>query len=130
MFEKRLVLDTCTILWLASGDKHLSKNTLKAIDQAAMVYVSAISAWEISLKQEKGEIILPMDSEEWFNQVLEQHGLLVAPVDVSIACRANRLPFHHRDPADRLIIATAQELSAAIVTADEKYKEYGIKILI
>lgn len=130
MFERKLVLDTCAILWLACGDRRLSKKALQSINQAAMVYVSAISAWEISLKQVKNELELPMDAEEWFNRVADHHGLIIVPINVSIACRANRLPFHHRDPADRFIIATALETDAAVITADEKFAAYGIKTYI
>jgi PIN domain nuclease of toxin-antitoxin system len=129
MYEKKLVLDTCALLWLVSGDVRLSKEALLAIDKASLVYVSTISAWEISLKQARGELGLPMEARAWFESALKSHSLLAAPVDTAIACRANDLPFHHKDQADRLIIATALELSAAVVTADSLFAQYDIRII-
>lgn len=129
MFEKYLVLDTCALLWLVSGDIRLSGDGREAIDRASLVYVSAISAWEISLKQIRGELELPMEARQWFETVVARHSLTAAPVDVAIACRANSLPFHHKDPADRIIIATALERSAAVVTADAQFSNYGIRVL-
>lgn len=129
MIEKKLVLDTCALLWLVSGDQKLSRAALAAIDRASVVYVSAISAWEISLKRARGELVLPMDPLEWFNLAMDKHSLVAVPVDASIACRANALPFHHRDQTDRFIIATSIELSSAVVTADANFEKYGIKVI-
>jgi PIN domain nuclease of toxin-antitoxin system len=129
MFNKTLVLDTCALLWLVSGDSKLSKNALSAIDRASLVYVSDISAWEISLKATRKELILPMDAEEWYNAAIDKHSLISIPVNISIACSANKLPFYHKDPADRFIIATALALSSAIVTTDSQYSQYGVRII-
>ena len=80
MFEKKLILDTCALLWLAGGSNNLSKNVLDSIENASIVYVSAISAWEISLKTARGLMELPMDTEKWFRSVLEFHNLTLALV--------------------------------------------------
>jgi PIN domain nuclease of toxin-antitoxin system len=129
MIEKNLVLDTCALLWLVSGDDHLSKSSLDAIERAFLVYVSSISAWEISLKHSRGDLVLPMEARAWFEAAMEKHSLTAVPVDIAIACRANSLPPHHKDPADRMIIATALELSAAVVSADRNFEKYGIRVL-
>jgi PIN domain nuclease of toxin-antitoxin system len=130
MYEKKLVLDTCALLWLASGSKELSKNALDSIEKASVVYVSAISAWEISLKDSRGELSLPLDVMEWFWKVIENHNLTLAPLDIDVLVSANRLPWHHRDPADRFIIATAKREEAAVVTADRRFEKYGLKVLL
>jgi PIN domain nuclease of toxin-antitoxin system len=129
MLEKSLVLDTCALLWLVKGDERLSRDAKEAIEFASMVYVSAISAWEIGLKADRGELILPMRAQAWFESSLERHSLIAAAVDVDIAFRATALPRIHKDPADRFIIATAMGLSAAVVTADATFKEYGIRVI-
>ena len=129
MFEKKLVLDTCALLWLASGDSALSKNAIQSIESASMVFVSAISAWEISLKQTRGLLVLPLPAEEWFRHVLANHHLTLAPLDLEVLCMANLLPWHHRDPADRFIIATAKREQAAIVTADKRFAGYDVKLV-
>ncbi len=130
MYEKKLVLDTCALLWLASGDKKLSKSTLDSIEQASVVFISAISSWEISLKAIQGTLELPLESDEWFALVLENHNLTRAPLDISILIAANKLPWHHRDPADRFIIATAIRENAAIVTGDKRFAQYDVDVII
>ena len=130
MYEKKLVLDTCTLLWLASGDKALSSAANDSIEHASIVYISPISAWEISLKSLRGALELPMEPEEWFTLAIENHNLTLASLDVPVLVAANRLPWHHRDPADRFIIATALKEKAAVVTADERFQKYDVDIII
>lgn len=122
----KLLLDTCGLLWLAAGSNRLSKETLYTIDNAPIAYVSAISAWEISLKAERGQLKLPMPVREWFISALEQHSLMLASLDVDILFAANQLPWHHRDPADRFIIATALNKGAVVVTGDDKFSMYEV----
>ncbi len=129
MYDKKLVLDTCALLWLASGDKKLSKPALDSIEQASIVYVSAISAWEISLKAIQGKLELPLDAEEWFTSVVEHHKITIAPLEVTILIAANKLPRHHKDPADRFIIATAMKENAAIVTGDKRFRKYDVDLI-
>jgi PIN domain nuclease of toxin-antitoxin system len=130
MFEKALVLDTCALLWLARGDKRISREGLSAIQHCSIVFVSAISAWEIGLKAERKLIDLPMEPLTWFTSVLSHHHLALAPLDIDILIAANRLPWHHRDPADRFIIATAIKENAAVVTSDVRFEEYGVRIVL
>ncbi len=126
---RKLLLDTCALLWLASGSGRLSKDAIDAINKAEVVYVSAISAWEISLKSERGQIKLPLPALQWFNAILEQHSLVLAALDIDILIAANQLPWHHRDPADRFIIATAYQKSAVVVTGDNKFSLYDIPLI-
>lgn len=125
----KLVLDTCALLWLATGGGKLSPVAKAAIDDAEVVLVSAISLWEIGLKQSKGQLELPLPPEEWFNRALDVHGLAVASLSLDILSRANELPWHHRDPADRFIIATAIQEQCPVVTADAHFEQYGIDVL-
>ena len=129
MFEPVLVLDTCALLWLTSGSPDLSEDALSQIENASIVYVSAISGWEISLKFEREQLILPLEPEEWFSLALEKHSLTLYPLDLAVLCLANKLPPVHRDPADRFIIASAVREKAAVVTADENFRKYGIKVI-
>jgi PIN domain nuclease of toxin-antitoxin system len=127
--ERQLVLDTCALVWLAAGDDQLSGRARAAIDRADVVSVSAISAWEISLKAARGGLALPMPAGAWFQAVVAGHGLSLAALSVDVLVAANSLPWHHRDPADRLIIATALELDASVVTADRRFAPYGVPVL-
>src|SRR5438045_2551224 len=99
-----MILDTCALLWLASGNRKLSRATLKQINAAAAVYVSAISGFEISLKTSAGRLGLPHPVETWFEQVTEHHGLTVLPLGLDVCIAAAKLPPIHDDPFDRLII--------------------------
>jgi PIN domain nuclease of toxin-antitoxin system len=127
---EKFLLDTCALIWLAEGNAHISAATLEKLDKANAVYVSPISAWEISLKAERKELELPMPTETWFASVLKTHALTVYPLSPEILIAANRLPWHHRDPADRFIISSALTLNATVVTADQKFAHYDIKVII
>lgn len=130
IFESKLVLDTCALIWLVGGTNDISPETLQKIEDASIVYVSAISAWEISLKESQGQLTLPMDAEEWFLKSVQNHDLTVAPLGIDILCRSTNLPAYHKDPADRFIIATAQKLKAGIVTADRLFSNYDVRVYI
>ena len=125
-----LLLDTCGLLWLAAGHRRLSAPARKRIDSATLVGVSAITAWEVGLTAARGELKLPMEAEAWFEGVVEHHRLQVFEITPRIAFEANRLPWHHRDPADRFILATARLHHMAVVTADDNFAVYGVETFV
>lgn len=124
-----LLLDTCALLWLASGSRHLSKDARRRIDAASSVFVSPISAWEISLKVEKDELELPLEPEDWFDQAIEAHDLILSELSPEVLMFANRLPWHHRDPADRFILSTAKMMRLTIVTGGKKFEAYDVPLI-
>ncbi len=124
-----ILLDTCALVWLASGDKRLSKEARETIGEAKMVYVSSITAFEIALKYARGGLDLPCDPAKWFHDVLSHHDVEEVPVDSIVAITATKLPEIHRDPCDRFIIATARLRKLTIVTADPRFKEYEIPVI-
>lgn len=75
MSKANLMLDTCALIWLVGGSGEISQETLRKITEAEIVYVSAISAWEISLKTARGKLELPKDPKEWFEKAIEHHNL-------------------------------------------------------
>lgn len=89
------------------------------IDTALLVFVSPISAWEISLKQLQGQLHLPLEPELWFKRAVEHHHLELCPLTAEIMMAAIGLPAHHRNPADCFIIASAVAEKAEVVTTDE-----------
>lgn len=123
-----MILDTCALLWLASGDKKLSRAALKEINAAAVVYVSAISGFEIALKAARGKLKLPHPPQEWFEKVVEHHGLAVLALDLGTCIAAARLPAIHDDPCDRFIIAAAKLHGLSVVTTDEHFEKYGLTV--
>ena len=124
-----MILDTCALIWLAGGSKKLSRSTLKEINEASAVYVSAISGFEISLKAGAGKLRLSRPVGEWFERVTEHHGLTVLPLDLKVCIAAAELPPIHDDPFDRFIIATAKLNDLTVVMADEQFEEYGVTVI-
>jgi len=124
-----MILDTCALLWLASRDKRLSRSALVAINEAPAVYVSAISGFEIAIKAAKGKLKLPCPPQEWFEKVVEHHGLAVLSLEVDVCITAAQLPRIHNDPCDRFIIAAAKMNGFVVVTADERFEGYGLTVL-
>ncbi len=129
MPDRTLLLDTCALIWLTTDAPELSTQAKTAINAADLVYVSAISAWEISLKTARDLLTLPLPPAEWFAKVLDHHHLTLMALSVDILISANTLPWHHRDPADRFIIATARALGAVVVTTDRRFHAYDIRVI-
>ena len=129
MSERSLLLDTCALIWLVSGAPDLSEQSRAEIEEADTVWVSAISAWEISLKVARSTLELPAPPAEWFGRALDHHHLSLAALSVDVLVAANSLPWHNRDPADRFIIATALALGAAVITADRQFQLYDVTVL-
>jgi len=124
-----MILDTCALLWLASGAKKLSRATLKDINEAPAVYVSAISGFEIAIKAARGKLKLPHPPGEWFEKVVEHHGLTVLPLTLDVCIDAVGLTPIHDDPCDRFIIAAAKLNDLPVVSTDERFEKYGVTVL-
>jgi PIN domain nuclease of toxin-antitoxin system len=120
-----ILLDTCTLLWLAIEPARISPAARDAIAHSGeFAYVSAISAWEIGWKHRHGKLRLQLPPAVWFPLALESHDLREISVSTAIALRMADLPEIHRDPADRFLIATAQELNLTLLTPDSLIRQY------
>ena len=124
-----LLLDTCALLWLASGDSALSENALSMIENAQVLYVSAVTAWEIAIKSSKGKIQLPLSPRDWFNAVVKLYDIDVLKLTADEMLKSAELPWLHKDPADRFIIATALKNDFMVVTADSNFGKYGVRTI-
>lgn len=121
-----IVLDTHIWLWWVNGDGAKLKATwLSAIESADAVGVSAISCFELAWLAGHGRIKLPTDSTQWFADALAGSGIELLPITPAIGLRAVGLAEHHSDPQDRLIIATALEHGAQLISADSKFPLYA-----
>jgi PIN domain nuclease of toxin-antitoxin system len=122
------MLDTHILLWWVNDPATLSKLAKKAIDaavKAKAVHVSCISSWEIALLVERGRLRLALDVRDWLCRCEALPFLTFVAVNNAIAVESVRLPdFPHADPADRIIAATALSLGAALVTRDDKLRNY------
>jgi PIN domain nuclease of toxin-antitoxin system len=126
----RLLLDTHVLLWSLLAPERISGEVSGLIvDPANDVYVSAVSAWEIAIKQSIGKLDLPGPALGWLPDACVQAQLDWIEVSALDALRVGALPWHHRDPFDRLLIAqTARGL--VLVTHDRALRSYGVPILV
>lgn len=127
-WARALLLDTHAAIWLAAGS--LSEPIVEQIVFAGLadgVFVSPVSAWEIGLlANSKGGPRFEPDPLTWFSTLLAKPIIKLADLSPSAAIASATLPEpFHRDPADRLLVATARELSIALVTRDAKIIAYG-----
>ncbi len=124
-----ILLDTCALLWLVLEPERLTARAKAIIaNHPSELIVSAISAFEIAVKARKNRLQLECPTDEWWRTALDHHGIATIPVTDEIALASVALPPHHNDPADRIIIATAQLLCARIVTSDGLFDAYGVPI--
>jgi PIN domain nuclease of toxin-antitoxin system len=124
-----IVLDTHALVWWVTGDAALSKKAKTTINRELAngeILVSAISAWEIAMLVARGKLVLTMEVNAWLATVAAIQSLRFVPVDTEIAARSVDLPGEfHKDPADRMIVATARKFAAPVVTKDEKIRAYA-----
>jgi PIN domain nuclease of toxin-antitoxin system len=127
----RLLLDTNVLLWSASDPNKIAPATRDLItDGANDVHVSVISAWEIAIKQSIGKLDLSKPAELWVPDVIRRSGFEIAELDIAAALRARALPWHHRDPFDRFLIAQALEHGYTLVTGDATLSAYGVALAV
>ena len=120
-----IVLDTHIWLWWVNNNLDLlgsaRQETLQESEQLA---VCTISCFEIAWLDQHQRIILPQSKADWFQKALSGSEILLLPITPTIASIAVELPEHHRDPQDRLIIATAIVHDAYLMSADSKFPQY------
>lgn len=119
----KLLLDTHTFLWWLSSPEQLTQAAATAIaDPNNDVLVSLISLWEIAIKRAIGKLQAPIDLE----QDVTRAGFQILSLTVTHVMATERLPLHHRDPFDRMLIAQAQLENATLVTRDPQFPPYGV----
>lgn len=125
----KLLLDTCTFLWLAGGQP-LSAGAAGAVRQPGHdVFLSAVSVWEITTKHKAGRLRLPEPPDRLIPTERRLRGVQALPFDEESALQVSRLPALHRDPFDRMLISQAIALGLAIVTPDPLIAQYPVRII-
>ena len=125
----RYLLDTCALIWLGMGGGDLSANARRRISAASALHYSSISTWEIARLMKEEKIFIPIDAACFVADLKEQYGLDAIPPDDDIMIRAAQLPDFHKDPADRIIIATSLAYNLTVVTGDGKFLQYGVRTI-
>jgi len=123
------LLDTHTLIWYVESHPALSPKARKLLEDPAIpIHVSLVSFWEITMKIGTGKLILKRPIEVIEQEVREQ-GVLTVPLKFSHVLPIQTLPFHHRDPFDRLLIAQAMTENLTLISRDPKFSPYPINAL-
>ena len=122
----KLLLDTHTLIWWLANDPTLSQAAKKVISNPDnLVFISAGSAWEMAIKKSLGKLDVPDDLEIQ----IHNHNFEPLPITIAHGLAVEKLPHHHNDPFDRIIIAQAICESMTVITRDKKFSSYNISIL-
>ena len=123
------LLDTHAWVWWVSEDRRLSRSARRVIEKAMVsdaLWLSLISIWEVAKKVEKGQLVLDRPLDDWLHVAIDRTGLHVAELTPPILAESCRLPPpFHGDPADQIIVATARDRDATIVTKDRHIQQYA-----
>jgi PIN domain nuclease of toxin-antitoxin system len=121
----KLLVDTCTFLWIVSGAEDLSPVVADAVrDPANDVYLSAASSLEIAVKHARGRLSLPDAPERYVSDARTRHGIDPIAIDEECALHVGKLEALHRDPFDRLLVAQAIVHGLTIATPDPLIRQY------
>jgi len=124
----RILLDTCTFLWLITDDMALSasaRNTF--VDPDNDVYLSAVSVWEITVKNSLGKLPLPTSPERFIPIQRDRHGITSLPLEEEAILYLPKLPLLHRDPFDRVLVCQAIQHELTLLTPDPLITQYAVR---
>jgi PIN domain nuclease of toxin-antitoxin system len=126
----KLLLDTCTFLWIVTGAQELSRKARDAFTEPTHeIYLSVVSAWEIALKNALGKLPLPRPPAELVPDLRARHRIESLSLDETAALAVPRLPDLHRDPFDRVLISQAIMGGMTLVTPDPLITQYPVPTL-
>ena len=126
----KILLDTHVFIWMCSGDERLSRAARNAILHShSRLHLSVASWWEMSVKISIGKLKLHPHWATLFKREMQNNGIEWLPVRPEHCERVATLPFHHRDPFDRMLVAQAQQEKMMILSADVNLRNYDVKVL-
>ena len=122
-----LLFDTHALIWFTEGNSNLSETAKKAVaTESEKVFCSVASIWEMAIKLSLGKLRMSLNIQSEFCRLLEKNGFCLLPVEYPHAARVASLPWHHRDPFDRLLIAQAMIEKMAIISHDKQFDAYAV----
>ena len=125
----RLLLDTHVFLWYITDDPRLPVVAAEAIQEDSNeVFLSVVSVWEALAKHQLGKLPLPSPADEYLRHRREQHNISTLPFDEPSLVHLLRLPLHHRDPFDRMLICQALQHDLQMVTSDALFEKYPVTV--
>ena len=126
MSESALLLDSNIVVWLDQKPSRISPAALRRLESAPQVFLSAVTAWELGIKQAQGALTLLRPVSD----LIQTHAMTELPVTLRHGEAVRYLPLHHRDPFDRLLVAQAMVEGLVLVTGDRQLMDYGVPILL
>lgn len=125
-----VLLDTHVVLWLATEPERCGAASSTLGDPSVDLWISSVTTWELAIKSSLGRINLRADPQSFVERCRSMLGALLVNIDHRHAGAVTELPWHHRDPFDRLLVAQAREMNLALATADRTLAAYDVDLLI
>ena len=123
----KILLDTCAFLWLTTDAPELSdKAKILFQNTENAVYLSSVSVWEIIVKHQLGKLPLPSAADDFIKQQCQKHFIEYLALDEKAVFHLSRLPNHHRDPFDKMLICQAIAHDLTILTSDKMITQYPV----
>jgi PIN domain nuclease of toxin-antitoxin system len=124
----RLLIDTHILIYFLEGNQLLSKDHQQIIaDQNNDIFLSIASLWEMAIKISTGKLMISQPLDDVIRQI-DAETIDILPISAEHTLQVSTMPFHHRDPFDRIIIAQAQIENLPVITSDEIFSAYQIKL--
>jgi PIN domain nuclease of toxin-antitoxin system len=124
----KVLIDTQVLLWGLQNEEKLSRR-VQTLLPAAEVWISVASLWEIITKTQIGKLTLPAPVSDYLTKKLKANGVLVLQITFDHVKRLEKLPLHHRDPFDRILIAQSLEENLPVVSSDPLFARYPIQVI-
>lgn len=125
----RYLIDTQILIWLLGLSDKLPKNILKLLTNSKNeIFVSAVSVWEIAIKTSIGKLTFPFDIKDILHEI-EKLKINILEINCNHLIKVAELPFHHKDPFDRLIISQAKIENLPLISSDNNFKKYDVKLI-
>lgn len=126
----KVLLDTHALLWILYGDPRLSKRASELVSRPDIqISLSIASLWEIAIKTSLGKLTLGRSYGEFVQEFILARPISIVPISVQALIENERLPWHHRDPFDRIIIAESVALNIPVVSSDQRFTRYNGNVL-
>ena len=126
----KLLLDTCVFIWLTQAPTQLSRSARRAMDDTdSELWLSHASVWEVHLKHLAGKLTLPEKPKQWLPHQLTVWSVKDRALDLESIHLTSELPSVHRDPFDRLLVAQARTHALTLVSPDDIFAEYGLRVI-
>lgn len=122
----KIILDTHTFLWFINDSPELSNSAAELIESDVDLWISIASLWEISIKVNLNKLDLPDDFEKFIPHQIAINNIEILPANLQHLIVLTKLPLHHRDPFDRLLIAQAIAEEVPIISIDKKFDLYEV----